>query len=88
MNTQHTPAPWYVDSRNPLCVDIYNGTIDVSMDDDHLNLIGKANAKLIADSPEMLSLLKGIIAEIDGEGNIKRDSEHIINARYLIKDHA
>lgn len=45
-----------------------------------------ANAKLIAKSPDMYAIIKGLISEMDGEGGIKQNSEHIINARYLLEE--
>lgn len=101
MKEQFTPGPWKADtvpnSQGVIIghfMDIYDSKIkNLGKKGNRIaRLFGKskirirANAKLVAAAPETYRLLKDLIEEMDGEGGIKQNSEHIINARYLLEE--
>lgn len=76
---KHTPGPWQIKSYDGELRILDSTPIGSSppIADVNMFLNGEANARLIAAAPEMLEVIKGLVARIE-EGTLVRD---------LSKDH-
>ena len=74
MKTKHTPGPWIVAKRNPLKVMnpssvMFVADCDANGGGPARDEMCRANAKLIAAAPELLSILARILYAHDSRGN-------------------
>lgn len=73
MEAQHTPGPWTVDAEDANLFTQDTHRIWINADGMHIGYVDgprnperKANARLVAAAPELLSALAAIVEEADG----------------------
>jgi hypothetical protein len=65
-NAQHTPGPWTVYERQPIRIITKDETVIASVRMREPHTI--ANARLIADAPDLLAALEAAAYELEGAG--------------------
>jgi len=78
----HTPGPWIADDSAELCVTTEEGLViaDVACPEEHDWREDMANARLIAEAPNMLDALRQVLAwrGLDGDGISDPVRQHVI----------